>query len=142
MSQSWPNQSSLAKQFLSKMDADLSSIRQAHPTTKSNLEEVTSTLTSKRIHPLASTPPPSTTADDTLGTVFGMSWRTLLGLSVSVGLLLFFVFFNYAKQNSAQHHNHTLALQSHLSTNHPPSSHVTTETTANVLNYARTQNRM
>merc|ERR1711931_395665 len=107
MSQSFPNQSSLAKEFLSKMDADLSSIRRAHPTAKDTLDEVTSTLTVKRIHPLAPSPPPSPAAHhdvETYGTLFGMSWRTLLGVAVGVGLLLGFVFFNYA--SSTHHHHH------------------------------------
>ena len=108
-----PNQSHLAQQFLSKMDADLSSIRQQRPTAKNSLDDVTTTLTSKRIHPLASSPPPSTPSDDseTYGTVLGMSWRTLLAVAVGAGLLLFFVFFNYAREreeeiSAASHINH------------------------------------
>jgi len=111
------DQSSLAKQFLSKMDADLSAIRRARPTVKDSLEEVASTLTSKRIYPLAPSPPPTGVDDEgeTYGRVLGMNWRTLLGLGVGCGIFFFLVFFNYARQREkedAADHRHVLAAAS------------------------------
>jgi len=129
------NQSRLAKQFLSKMDADLSSIRKQRPTVKNSLDDVTTTLTSKRIHPLASSSasvssPPRVSASssssdaETFGTILGMSWQTLLAIAVGTGLLLFFVFFNYAReredelsdsssQNRHLHHHPIIDIRHH-----------------------------
>lgn len=96
------SQSRAAKDFLSKMDADLSSIRGSHRSTKSSLDQVKNSLTSKRILPLSPSPP-----ETALGEVCGLSWLSILGLGF-LACLFFFLILGLASFEEARNVVHQI----------------------------------
>ncbi|XP_038071709.1 lysM and putative peptidoglycan-binding domain-containing protein 3-like [Patiria miniata] len=78
-----------ARQFLQKMDQDLEKICQATQTQKKSLEEVTSTLTETRIHPLLlpyfEKRKKRTACDEA---TCGMTWKSVLAVVVLVAIAI------------------------------------------------------
>ena len=88
------NQGKEAQKFLKHMDKDLEKIRNSTKTYKNTLEEVATSLTCKRIHPLA---PPGKMFN---GVDCGMRWWSIVAIMLVIGLLLplmYFLYFEYGK---------------------------------------------
>lgn len=94
---SFGTQNKDAAEFLKKMDNDIKSIIQTANSRKDTLEEVRDTLTCKSIHPLQSR---KSIFD---GVDCGMRWWSVLLVTfvILIGApLLYFLYFEYVKENS------------------------------------------